>query len=692
MRTRQILKLGALGVLLLFAAVLVDHLHLEYRKVQARNQVATFASSAASTMTNALNQRLSLVRGLSAFVTVKVTDGSPDQLEREFPSFAAAYFPQVPGIRNLAVAPDFVVRLVYPTDPGNLKVIGNDILQDKRPGFADAVRRAIQSRGMAVHEPVELIQGGLGLLARQAIFVGDRPWGAVGIVFNISALIESSRVGTIEGQAWALRTTAGKLIGGDPRVFDNAPEIARIDLPEGYWEFAMCPNAGWKEVATRSGEVAGLRAFLAVLAIAVMALAWSQMRQRQTLEQLIETRTKALADAAAFAREISHTKQRLTEAQHIAQLGFVELDGPSRSWVLGTGAREVLDLGEKRDTGELAGYLANVASEDRHRLLDSISSGKDGDYALELRVAEKTLLARWRYDGEAPEIITFQDISQRKVEESERAKMIERLSESSRLEALGTLAGGVAHEINTPAQFIGDNLAFLKTWLPRLLSIARQARLAADTGDWSALSAEAAAFKYEFAARELPAATDQALEGINRIASIVAAIKEFSYPSEKMPRPFDLNRAVELAATVTTNQWKHVAELRMNLDQRLPALNAIEGEINQVLINLIVNAVDAIKASDRFPGRIDIATRLIADAVELSIADTGLGVPAAIQDKIFELFFTTKPPGQGTGQGLAIIRAIVLRHDGTITVDSEPGNGACFILRLPVDRSQAGAG
>jgi len=287
-------------------------------------------------------------------------------------------------------------------------------------------------------------------------------------------------------------------------------------------------------------------------------------------------------------------------------------------------------------------------------------------------------------------VIIFRDITQRRRLETERAMMVERMSEASRLESLGTMAGGVAHEINTPTQYIGDNLAFVRDWIPRLLEVVGAARAAAASGEWSTVAEQATGMKYDFAARELPAAVAQALTGVARISTIVQAIKTFSYPSGTTSQPFDLNHAVDMASTVTRGQWKHAAELNLDLDPTLPPLVAIEGEINQVLVNLIVNAAQAISESGNEQlGRIDVSTRLDEDMIEISVKDTGIGIPKANLSRLFELFFTTKPPGQGTGQGLAITRAIVSRHGGTITVESEPGKGACFRVRLPTSGKAA---
>ena len=288
-------------------------------------------------------------------------------------------------------------------------------------------------------------------------------------------------------------------------------------------------------------------------------------------------------------------------------------------------------------------------------------------------------------DGRQGAVIIFRDVSQQLAAEREREQMMTNMVAAGRLESLGSLAGGIAHEINTPIQFIGDNLSFFRDWLPRLVALIDTARRAVSSGSVEELSKQLVAVKYDFAAKELPVAIDQALDGIKRITAIVEAIRMFSYPSNKEPEPFDLNRAIKTAIVVTSSQWKHVAHLNFTPMPDLPPLNAIEGEINQVLVNLIINAAQAVSEKGApGMGQIEVRARAIGTMIELSVSDTGIGIPRKNLDRLFDLFFTTKPLGQGTGQGLAIVRAIVTRHGGDITVESEPGVGTCFRMSLPI--------
>lgn len=293
-------------------ATWIDGVHGDYRLGRVRSQASVLAVSASGTLANSLNQRLALVRGLAAFVAVKLHEHDPKELATEFPMFAQAIYGSVAGIRNISICPRFVVQMVYPDDPGNRKVIGNDLLADKRVGFADAVRRAIAVRGMAVHEPVTLIQGGLGLIARHAVYDGDNPWGAVGMVFSLDPVLADLGQ-SLEGYAWGVRTTAGNPVGGDQSVFGRDPVSMRIELPEGYCELAIVPPAGWDATVLSAPETPALRAALVLFGVILLAVTYDLLRRRARLESLVEARTRALAAANEevenFAYAVAHDLQ-----------------------------------------------------------------------------------------------------------------------------------------------------------------------------------------------------------------------------------------------------------------------------------------------------------------------------------------------------------------------------------------------
>ncbi len=268
---------------------------------------------------------------------------------------------------------------------------------------------------------------------------------------------------------------------------------------------------------------------------------------------------------------------------------------------------------------------------------------------------------------------------------------------AQKMEAIGQLAAGIAHEINTPIQYVGDNTQFLKEcWkqAASVLELALQLRkgiseAASDDCVCAKFDASVKAADLSYLREEVPKAIDQTLDGVERVAKIVRAMKEFSHPGSEDKQAVDLNKAVEATVTIARNEWKYVADVELKLDHDLPLVMCIAGEINQVLLNLLVNAAHAIAESlertGRDRGTITISTLRDGPWVELRIQDSGTGIPERIRDKIFDPFFTTKEVGKGTGQGLTLAQTVVVKkHSGQIWFETEPGNGTTFFVRLPL--------
>jgi signal transduction histidine kinase len=281
---------------------------------------------------------------------------------------------------------------------------------------------------------------------------------------------------------------------------------------------------------------------------------------------------------------------------------------------------------------------------------------------------------------------------------TERNHLREQLLQAQKLESVGQLAAGIAHEINTPTQYIGDNVRFLKDAFldlkglldnyDKLLSAAKDNTLCR-----KAIQEVAAAVKgvdADYLLDEIPKAIEQTLEGVTRVATLVNAMKEFSHPDTKEKIPLDLNRAISSTITVARNEWKYVADLETEFDPCLPMVSCLPGEFNQVILNLIVNAAHAIAdvANKGGPamGKIKVQTRNCTEWVEIRIEDSGTGIPQQVQSRIFDPFFTTKEIGKGTGQGLSIARSVIVdKHKGSIHFETEDGKGTTFIIRLPLN-------
>jgi PAS domain S-box-containing protein len=301
------------------------------------------------------------------------------------------------------------------------------------------------------------------------------------------------------------------------------------------------------------------------------------------------------------------------------------------------------------------------------------------------------------------EIHKKQELQDKLLEEmKERERMVIELQLAQKLESVGRLAAGIAHEINTPIQYVGDSVHFLRSACDdfnHLLDSWREAiDSLPDTPVRDALRLEIAESMkrcdMDFLSTQMPKAFERIFDGVERVTNIVKAMKEFAHPDAKEQSPSDLNRALQTTLLVASNEYKYLATVHTDLAD-LPLIVCNIGELNQVFLNLIVNAAHAIHdaGKDLNSGEIRISTALAGDVAVVRISDNGCGVPAENLSKLFDPFFTTKEVGRGTGQGLAISHSILVdKHGGDISVQSSVGVGTEFTLRLPVDGRGARTG
>lgn len=291
------------------------------------------------------------------------------------------------------------------------------------------------------------------------------------------------------------------------------------------------------------------------------------------------------------------------------------------------------------------------------------------------------------------------DVTAHNTAQRERDELQEQLQLSQKLDSIGELAAGIAHEINTPAQYVSDNLSFLMESFDDLFevigmlpeTVSQFNDLSGGEGHAQKLSKAIEDADIEYLSEEIPSALTQGHDGIGKIREIVLALKDFSHPGSGTMDSADLNRIIESTVTVARNEWKYVAKMNFALDQQLPAVKCFSSAISQVVLNIVVNAAHAIgdarqDGADEM-GEICIGTSLIDDeTVLVTIRDDGPGIPESVKRKIFDPFFTTKEVGRGTGQGLAISRSVVMdQHGGTISVESEIGQGSEFRIELPLN-------
>jgi PAS domain S-box-containing protein len=365
--------------------------------------------------------------------------------------------------------------------------------------------------------------------------------------------------------------------------------------------------------------------------------------------------------------------------------GVLGYASPAADEVLGLDAAAVLG----RPLGEF------VHPDDRPELLARIREpDHPGGESLQCRVVQTDGSTLWVE-------VTFKDLSGdpavrgvmlRLRDITERRRLELELRHAQKLESVGRLSAGIAHEINTPVQFIGSNVQFLREAFTDLIKLrnAEQAVLDASTDVERAAAIGKAReladeMDLEFLLDEVPSAVAQTLEGVERVAQIVRAMKAFGHPGGEDKTLADLNEAVRNTLVVANNEIKYVADVELDLGE-VPLVRCYLGDIGQVVLNLVVNAAHAITAADRGRGQLTVRTYTDGDDVCIDVTDTGTGIAPDIADKVFDPFFTTKEVGSGTGQGLALTRSLVVdRHRGFIGFTTEPGEGTTFTVRLPVD-------
>jgi len=439
----------------------------------------------------------------------------------------------------------------------------------------------------------------------------------------------------------------------------------------------------------------------------------ARVRQRAAAEALLEAKRGELYQAnqeleqlTDALREQSHRTQAILDAAAegiitIDQQGIVESFNPAAERIFGYASAEVVGQNirmlmpsphSERHDAYLASYLTTGNSQVLGIEREIQGLRKDGTtFPIEVSISELVIGDRRIFTG------IVRDVTRRKQLETQ-------LAHAQKMESVGQLAAGIAHEINTPIQYVGDNTRFLHDAfgdLSQLLSLYEQLEQACEQGDppeplLRSIRETLEANDLTFVREEIPKALGQTLEGSERVARIVRAMREFSHPGSEEKQEVDLNRAIESTAIVTRSEWKYVADLVTDFDPDLPPVPCLIDEFNQAILNLMVNAAHAITETIRASGEkgtITITTRAQSDWAEICITDTGSGIPEKYRSRIFDPFFTTKPVGKGTGQGLAIVYSVVVeKHGGTIDCVTGEDRGTTFIVRLPLKNSSTSSG
>jgi signal transduction histidine kinase len=408
--------------------------------------------------------------------------------------------------------------------------------------------------------------------------------------------------------------------------------------------------------------------------------------ERERLEHLVRDRTRALEQSGEMYRLMAESTRAIpfildltnNRFSYIGPQGITAFDVPESQW---------------KEPGALDMIIPRQSNHEVRQRFDECESGSFEFLTPLVHRGGRRTEVRWTGTCEWVEnskilrglMLDITEVRRRGLEHAA----------SQKLESVGRLAAGVSHEINTPVQFVTDNVQFMRTSMIDIAAVALAYRdlqhAVQSQGDVVAAAQRAAAAEkaadLDYVLENAPPAIDSALEGLGRIATIVRSMKEFAHPDQAVKQSADLNQAIRSTLVVARNEYKYVAEIHTQLAD-LPLVQCYLGEFNQVILNLLVNAShaisDVVKDSGSL-GKLTVCSRLDGDEVEISIADTGMGIPEAVRAKIFDPFFTTKEVGKGTGQGLAIARSVIVnKHGGTLRFETECGKGTTFFIRLPV--------
>ncbi|MBL8950908.1 MAG: HAMP domain-containing protein [Myxococcaceae bacterium] len=390
------------------------------------------------------------------------------------------------------------------------------------------------------------------------------------------------------------------------------------------------------------------------------------------LAQLVEARTAELSSSREQYRQIAETTRAIPFEYDLAARRFTYV-GPQCSALTGHGV----------GTWQEPGFLASVMEPAEHAamfadLSAQLQKAPQYDHELRVRAAD----GRWvhlRSSANASGGIArglALDVTERKALEQE-------LQQAHRLESVGRLAAGVAHEINTPVQYSNDSVTFVRDAWVDLMSLLDEYRKVGPV-----LEAREQAIDLEYLRENVPKSADRAVEGLTRIADIVRSMRVFSQPEQIEATACDVREGLGATLTIAHNAYKSVADVKTMFDE-VPMVQACPGDLNQVWLSLVTNAALAIGDKGDARGTITVRAEAEPDRVVVSVADTGCGIPAAVQPHIFEQFFTTRPVGKGAGQSLSAARAVVRRLGGEIWFESRQGEGTTFFVALPADGAPA---
>jgi len=589
---------------------------------------------------------------LKAFVIAH--NGHIDQ--DHFESFAANLHEQLPGLLAVQIAPDGIVRFTSLMEK-NAGAIGHDLFED--PARREQAYRAIQENRTILAGPVELIQGGNAVIARKPIFIEGMQsrsgipdfYGFATVLIDTTALLGDigSRLDRFAIRGRHALGEDGDVFWGPPEIFDTPHVAVPVLVPNGRWVIAA-PKPNW----TTAMETIVLSS-LVCLVVTVAVLRLVCKRRSATLQAIAE-------------------RQKLEFVANVGTIGFIEIDASGDRSMSAT-TREI--LGAESDS--LGTLLPDPVERCIAEIIFALDSGRQ-DSRWEVRIGnaasggQRTCeLVGVRSEGSRTMIVVrdISDAVHRREGEIQTAKLV----------GIGQMAAGIAHELNTPLQYLDHNISYADDVLTEFAESMTENNATEASGPQASVAEEVAT--------EVRSAIAECREGVSHMNRIVSALRSYSGTrGDAAPEHVDLGDIVERSLVLTTNAHKHLAVVNCRLPDQPLHVWGDRNEYLQVIINSISNACDAIEERYReegieLPGHIEIDVEEDGDHCVMRIGDDGCGIPPDVQDRVFDLFFTTKSVGKGTGQGLSIALAIVRKYGGDLAFQHDRPVGTAVEIRLP---------
>ncbi len=422
---------------------------------------------------------------------------------------------------------------------------------------------------------------------------------------------------------------------------------------------------------------------------------------RLAAESILEEKSlklyQANQDLKRSAEDLQGQMEKYRSIFEFAAQGIVTVDQQRQIKTFNPAAESIFGIRSTEAVDQE--FLTLFCEQDSPRvikLLDSPTAAPQELLALRTDGSERVVevvISGVKRSGKNELIVLIQDRTGRQQLEAQ-------LRHAQKMESVGQLAAGIAHEINTPIQFVGDNLRFLGNSfeeIERHLQLldggsSKDAGQAVVNQERKQKDQLAQSKDLDFVRAEIPQAIEQSIVGIERVATIVQAMKEFSHPGSASPTAVDVNNALKSTISVSRSEWRYVADLRTEFDEDLPIISGHVGDLSQAFLNIIVNAAHAIEANtDLDKGEIVISTKTKAGFVLVEISDNGCGISETDLPRVFEPFYTTKEVGKGTGQGLSVVHSVIVdKHNGKIEVDSHLGRGTKLTVLLPIEFNSLG--